>query len=90
MFDVVIENLPVDVAIFSAAVADFKVKNVSENKIKNKEDYSLNLEKNIDIPLHSFGLDKNIIIPITIVHEVKTDTSKAVTMLRTGAITKNK
>ena len=52
MFDAVIENLPVDVAIFSAAVADFKVKYVSETKIKNKENYSLSLEKNIDILKH--------------------------------------
>ena len=52
MFDAVIENLPVDVAIFSAAVADFKVKDVSETKIKNKENYNLSLEKNIDILKH--------------------------------------
>ena len=52
MFDAVIEKLPVDVAIFSAAVADFKVKDVNVNKIKNKENYSLNLEKNIDILKH--------------------------------------
>jgi phosphopantothenoylcysteine decarboxylase/phosphopantothenate--cysteine ligase len=52
MFDAVIENLPVDVAIFSAAVADFKLKEVSETKIKNKENYSLSLEKNIDILKH--------------------------------------
>ena len=52
MFDAVIENLPVDVAIFSAAVADFKVKDVSKTKIKNKENYSLSLEKNIDILKH--------------------------------------
>ncbi len=52
MFEAVIENLPVDVAIFSAAVADFKVKNASETKIKNKENYSLSLEKNIDILKH--------------------------------------
>ena len=38
-----------DVAIFSAAVADFKVKQEKKEKIK-KEDYiNLNLEKNIDI-----------------------------------------
>ena len=30
------ENLPVDVAIFSAAVADFKINKKYENKIKNK------------------------------------------------------
>ena len=52
MFDAVIKNLPVDVAIFSAAVADFKVKDVSETKIKNKENFSLSLEKNIDILKH--------------------------------------
>ena len=52
MFDAVIENLPVDVAIFSAAVADFKVKDLSEAKIKNKESFSLSLEKNIDILKH--------------------------------------
>ncbi len=52
MFDAVIQNLPVDVAIFSAAVGDFKVKNVSETKIKNKENYNLNLEKNVDMLKH--------------------------------------
>ncbi len=52
MFDAVIANLPVDVAIFSAAVADFKVKDISETKIKSKENYSLSLEKNIDILKH--------------------------------------
>jgi phosphopantothenoylcysteine decarboxylase/phosphopantothenate--cysteine ligase len=52
MYDAVIKSLPVDVAIFSAAVADFKVKDVSKTKIKNKENYSLSLEKNIDILKH--------------------------------------
>ena len=52
MFDAVIENLPVDVAIFSAAVADFKVKDISGSKIKNKGNYNLSLEKNIDILKH--------------------------------------
>ena len=49
MFKATQNNLPADVAIFSAAVADFKVKEQKEQKIK-KEDYiNLNLEKNIDI-----------------------------------------
>jgi len=49
MFKATQNSLPVDVAIFSAAVADFKVKEKKEKKIK-KEDYiNLNLEKNIDI-----------------------------------------
>ena len=43
------ENLPVDVAIFSAAVADFKINKKYENKIKKQESLNLNLEKNVDI-----------------------------------------
>jgi len=43
------ENLPVDVAIFSAAVADFKINKKYEDKIKKQEYLNLNLEKNIDI-----------------------------------------
>ena len=43
------ENLPVDVAIFSAAVADFKINKKYENKIKKQENLNLSLEKNIDI-----------------------------------------
>ena len=49
MFAATQENLPVDVAIFSAAVSDFKVKNKSQTKIKKEEALNLNLEKNIDI-----------------------------------------
>ena len=42
-------SLPADVAIFSAAVSDFRIKNKKEQKVK-KEDYTnLNLENNIDI-----------------------------------------
>jgi len=49
MFKATQNNLPADVAIFSAAVADFKIKDQKEQKTK-KEDYiNLNLEKNIDI-----------------------------------------
>ena len=43
------ENLPTDVAIFSAAVSDFKIKKKYEDKIKKKDSLNLNLEKNIDI-----------------------------------------
>ena len=43
------KSLPTDVAIFSAAVSDFKVKNKSRNKIKKQEKLIINLEKNIDI-----------------------------------------
>ena len=43
------ENLPVDVAIFSAAVADFKINNKFKNKIKKQNNLNLNLEKNVDI-----------------------------------------
>ena len=49
MYQKTIENLPCDVAIFCAAVGDFKVKNLSEDKIKKNKDINLDFEKNIDI-----------------------------------------
>jgi len=49
MFKAALENLPVDVAIFSAAVADFKVKEEKHEKIKKQDHLHLDLEKNIDI-----------------------------------------
>ena len=49
MFKATQNNLPTDVAIFSAAVADFKTINQKEKKIKKKDYINLNLEKNIDI-----------------------------------------
>jgi len=49
MFKATQNNLPADVAIFSAAVADFKIKDQKEQKIKKKDYINLNLEKNIDI-----------------------------------------
>ena len=44
-----IKKLPVDVAVFTAAVSDFKIKNFSNNKIKKTDSLELSLEKNIDI-----------------------------------------
>ena len=49
MYNATLENLPVDVAIFSAAVSDYKVKNKENEKIKKKNFMNLNLEKNPDI-----------------------------------------
>ena len=49
MFRATQENLPTDVAIFAAAVADFKVNKKFNNKIKKTESLSLELEKNVDI-----------------------------------------
>jgi phosphopantothenoylcysteine decarboxylase/phosphopantothenate--cysteine ligase len=43
------KNLPTNVAVFSAAVADFKINKKYQNKIKKKDYLNLNLEKNIDI-----------------------------------------
>ena len=43
------ENLPADVAIFSAAVGDFKINKKYEKKIKKQDSLNLNLEKNVDI-----------------------------------------
>ena len=49
MFKATQNNLPTDVAIFSAAVADFKTKEKKREKIKKIDYVNLSLEKNIDI-----------------------------------------
>ena len=49
MFKEVQKNLPVDVAIFSAAVADFKIIKKSDKKIKKKDNLNIKLDKNVDI-----------------------------------------
>ena len=49
MFKETQKNLPVDVAIFSAAVADFKVVKKYDVKIKKKDELNIKLEKNVDI-----------------------------------------
>jgi len=49
MFKATQENLPADVAIFTAAVADFKIKERKNEKMKKQEFLNLELEKNIDI-----------------------------------------
>ena len=48
MFKATQKSLPTDIAIFSAAVADFKIDKQSTKKIK-KQNLTINLEKNIDI-----------------------------------------
>ena len=49
MFKATQKNLPTDIAIFSAAVADYKINRQSENKIKKQSKMTLDLEENIDI-----------------------------------------
>jgi len=49
MFKATQQNLPTDIAIFSAAVADYKINQKNNNKLKKKENITINLEKNIDI-----------------------------------------
>ena len=49
MFKVTQQNLPTDIAIFSAAVSDFKINKKNDTKIKKQENLTINLEKNIDI-----------------------------------------
>ena len=43
------KNLPANVAVFSAAVADFKINKKYNNKIKKQDSLNLNVEKNVDI-----------------------------------------
>ena len=52
MFNETLNNLPVDVAIFSAAVSDWKINNKKNQKIKKDTNINLSLEKNIDILKH--------------------------------------
>ena len=49
MFKATQDNLPADVAILTAAVSDFKIKEPKEKKIKKEYFTNLNLVKNIDI-----------------------------------------
>ena len=49
MFSETIKSLPADVAIFSAAVSDFRVTKFSKLKIKKSEKFNLSLSKNKDI-----------------------------------------
>ena len=49
MFQATLNSLPADVAIFSAAVGDYKVKEASKRKIKKQDKLHIELEKNVDI-----------------------------------------
>ena len=49
MFKAAQQNLPTDIAVFSAAVSDFKIIAKSKDKIKKEESLNIKLEKNIDI-----------------------------------------
>ena len=49
MFKATQNSLPADVAIFSAAVGDYKVKDIQKVKIKKQDNLNLKLEKNMDI-----------------------------------------
>ena len=49
MFEATQKSLPTDIAVFTAAVADFKIINQKKNKIKKNEDLFLKFEKNVDI-----------------------------------------
>ena len=52
MLEATLNNLPTDIAIFSAAVADFKAKNKEKEKIKKNKISELSLERNTDILGH--------------------------------------
>ena len=53
MYEKTVENLPVDVAIFTAAVADFRVKEIKKDKIKKENLKNLEIEKTKDILDHT-------------------------------------
>ena len=49
MFKATQKSLPTDIAVFTAAVADYKINQKSPNKLKKQESYNIKLEQNIDI-----------------------------------------
>ena len=49
MFKATQQNLPTDIAVFAAAVADYKVNEKNYNKLKKRESITIKLEKNVDI-----------------------------------------
>ena len=49
MFQATLDSLPTDVAIFSAAVSDYKTKKTSKIKIKKQDKLNIEFEKNVDI-----------------------------------------
>ena len=49
MFKATQKNLPTDIAVFSAAVADYKINQKNHNKLKKQQNLNINLEQNIDI-----------------------------------------
>ena len=49
MFKATQKNLPTDIAVFSAAVSDYKIDVKSKDKIKKKDRLNIKLERNVDI-----------------------------------------
>ena len=80
MFRETQNSLPVDVAIFSAAVSDFKIREKKEQKIKKGDYINLNLEKNIDIL--NYVSNHNSLRPKLVIgfaaetHEIKNNAKK--------------
>jgi len=72
MFEATQKSLPTDIAVFTAAVADFKIINKKKNKIKKNEDLSLKLEKNVDI-LHYVSKHNSVRPKLVIGFAAETD-----------------
>ena len=49
MFKATQKSLPADIAVFTAAVADYKINQKSPDKLKKQGTYNISLEQNIDI-----------------------------------------
>ena len=49
MFKATQQNLPADIAVFAAAVSDYKINEKKHIKLKKQQNITINLEQNIDI-----------------------------------------
>jgi len=76
MFKETLNNLPADIAIFSAAVSDFKIKDYKKTKIKKSDSFNLELEKNVDI-LHHISNHNSLRPKITIGFAAETNNISA-------------
>lgn len=82
MFDAAVGDFDnTDIAILSAAVADFKVNDPATEKIKKKDGLTIELEKNPDILKHLGSIKKHQIV-VGFALETQNEASNALTKLK--------